>query len=376
LASLSAGEIVSILRSLEEFDAEQVAINLEGEGEKKLLISCEEEGSDATETEELRSLLSKLRAQNTAKHDFFDDLSAEETNGALTNGIVRVSSVVNNVNEIRVGGFKGGAKIGIPAIDRLYTVSPDQVTVVTGIPGAGKSELVDAFAINLARLSGWKFAVFSAENPIDIHVGKLAEKYSGVPIFEGSDKISEEGLTEVTEWLDEHFFFLDPNYSNSLDSILRRAEELVETDQINGLIIDPFNYLDVDLETNSISNMLTRLHQFAGDHHLHIWIVSHPPKLYRGKDGRMPIPTGMDISGSASWFAKCDFGITVSRSDEGETEVLVWKCRFKWLGSTGFASLSFDEKNGRYSDGTNLWNIAEEIGSIDLGGKDEEEFAF
>ena len=136
---------------------------------------------------------------------------------------------------------------------------------------------------------------------------------------------------------------------------------LVEKKSINGLLIDPFNYTDVSLDTDSISSMLTELHAFARKHHIHIWIVAHPQKLYRQEGGRLPTPTGMDLSGSASWFAKTDFGLTVERGDDDETRVLVWKCRFKWLGDVGTAYLRYDNRCGRYSEGASAEDIAESI---------------
>jgi twinkle protein len=288
----------------------------------------------------------------------------------LFDGIVTAKSVAASINEIRSGGFRQGTGIGIPSLDKLMTICSDQISVVTGVPGSGKSELIDAFMVRLATQEDWKFAIFSAENPIDIHVGKLAEKYIGRPIFEGDERMSGDELQDASGWLDDHFYFLDPASSNTLRSILDRTSVLVEHKKINGLLIDPFNYTDVTLDTDSISNMLTELHAFATKHHIHIWIVAHPQKLYRQEGGRLPTPTGMDISGSAAWFAKADFGITVERLEENETRVVVWKCRFKWLGDTGTAYLRYDPVSGRFSEGSSADEIAAGI-DLDEGDKDK-----
>jgi twinkle protein len=288
----------------------------------------------------------------------------------LFDGIVTAKSVAASINEIRSGGFRQGTGIGIPSLDKLMTICSDQISVVTGVPGSGKSELIDAFMVRLAMQEDWKFAIFSAENPIDIHVGKLAEKYIGRPIFEGDERMSGDELQDASGWLDDHFYFLDPASSNTLRSILDRTSVLVEHKKINGLLIDPFNYTDVTLDTDSISNMLTELHAFATKHHIHIWIVAHPQKLYRQEGGRMPTPMGMDISGSAAWFAKADFGITVERTEDNETRVVVWKCRFKWLGDTGTAYLRYDPVSGRFSEGSSADEIAAGI-DLDEGDKDK-----
>jgi hypothetical protein len=72
-------------------------------------------------------------------------------------------------------GLPPGFKTGWPSVDALYTVVPGQLTVTTGWPNSGKSEWVDALAVNLAR-QGWHIAYFSPENmPIELHVAKLME---------------------------------------------------------------------------------------------------------------------------------------------------------------------------------------------------------
>ncbi|QDP61222.1 MAG: putative ATP-dependent helicase [Prokaryotic dsDNA virus sp.] len=296
----------------------------------------------------------------------------QEVENILYEGIVRASSVATTISDIRIGGFKGGAKIGIPSVDKLMTICSDQVSVVTGVPGSGKSEFIDFAMVSLAMREDWKFAIFSAENPIEIHAGKLIEKYAGKPLFEGA-VMSEEDLEESAEWLDRHFFFLDPSSSHTIESILQRAAILVENEGVNGLVIDPFNYTDVALETDAINTMLTRLHAFAKQYHIHIWIVAHPQKMYRGEGGKLPTPGGMDISGSAAWFAKADFGVTVSRDENGDTFVVVWKVRFKWLGETGSAHLKYDPTCGRYSEGISIDDIADTLGDLSSSFVDEED---
>ena len=119
-----------------------------------------------------------------------------------------------------------------------------------------------------------------------------------------------------------------------------------------GLVIDPYNYIsqgNTDKEHQAISDMLTRMVQFARSHDLHIWFIAHPAKMRANDSGVMPIPNGNHISGSAAWFAKADCGITVHRAEE-HIEVHSWKCRFKWVGTVGQASLNYDPVTGRYRD--------------------------
>ena len=80
------------------------------------------------------------------------------------------------VRELWEKGLPPGFKTGWPSVDKHYTVAPGQFTVITGWPGAGKSEWLDALLVNLSR-QGWKVALFSPENaPTQMHISKLMEK--------------------------------------------------------------------------------------------------------------------------------------------------------------------------------------------------------
>lgn len=58
-------------------------------------------------------------------------------------------------------------------------VVPGELTIVTGLPNSGKSEWLDALAVNLARQNNWNFALCSLENTPKEHARKLMEKYTG-----------------------------------------------------------------------------------------------------------------------------------------------------------------------------------------------------
>ena len=104
----------------------------------------------------------------------------------------------------------GGKSTGFRCLDDIYTVLPGQLTVVTGQPGSGKSEWVDAVMVNLALDHDWKFAVASFENPPALHIIKLAEKYIGKPFFDGAhQRMSDDEKSQAKQWVNNHFAFLD-----------------------------------------------------------------------------------------------------------------------------------------------------------------------
>ena len=104
-------------------------------------------------------------------------------------------------------GVVKGASTGLSTLDPLYTVLPGQLSVFTGLPGSGKSELIDQICVNIALQKGWRFAIASFENPPHMHIAKLAEKVVGKPFF-GDNRMSSDERDYALAFLNEHFVFL------------------------------------------------------------------------------------------------------------------------------------------------------------------------
>jgi len=93
-------------------------------------------------------------------------------------GIVNPSSLTDIVLHEYSQGVQGGEKTGWANRDEYYTVRPGELTIVTGVPGSGKSNFVDALAVNLIKSHMWRFGFFSPENwPLQRHAQTLIEKF-------------------------------------------------------------------------------------------------------------------------------------------------------------------------------------------------------
>ncbi len=273
--------------------------------------------------------------------------------------------VVDFADEVRQHYLYGREKTlstGWDHVDQHYTVLPGEWTLVTGVPGHGKSEWLDALTINLARLHGWRFAVFSAENmPVSEHIEKLAEKYIGKPFDNGpNERMNSSEVDMALSWLADHYTILLPE-SPTPESLLSRCKQLVTQRGITGIVLDPWNEIehhfdDKTTETKYISETLSTFRKFARSHGVHLWIVAHPRMLMPRKDSdKEPIPTPYQIAGSAHWNNKADNIITVWRdrgADTQDVEIHVQKVRKKRVGKVGIATLRYDRVSGRYFDST------------------------
>ena len=163
-------------------------------------------------------------------------------------GISDASTFYERLNELYTKGTGKGFSTGYQSVDEIYTVAPAQLTVVTGYPSSGKSNFVDQIMVNLASKHDWKFGICSFENQPDIHITRLMEIYTKKQFFDGREKMGKAEMEDAFKWVNEHFFFIDNNGEepNSLESILDRARVLVKRIGIRGLVIDPYNYIEMD----------------------------------------------------------------------------------------------------------------------------------
>lgn len=259
-------------------------------------------------------------------------------------------------------GMKPGASTGWKCVDRLFTVSPGQMTVVSGWPGSGKSEWTDAVAVNTAK-RGWRWAIFSPENyPVEIHQSKILEKLVGKPFAAGpTPRMSPAEIATAQEEWDDRFGFINPKTDTALSvqQVMGFAADwfdLVGHDRPKGLIVDPWNELGHDrvggeTETEYISLALSYVRKFARDVNVHVFLVAHPAKQRRDDSGKLPVPRPDMIAGSQHWWNKADNAITVYRSpEEGvqDVDIHVQKIRFKHIGRVGMATLKYDRITGTY----------------------------
>lgn len=265
-------------------------------------------------------------------------------------GIYTADDFASQIDSLYEQGVVRGASTGMDSVDPYYTIMPGQLSVVTGLPGSGKSEFIDQIMVNIAMQKGWRFAIASFENPIAMHVAKLSEKVVGKPFF-GDERMSAEEKDYATSFISEHFVFLQSRDGtpSTVQSVIDRTKQAIMRLGVRGLVIDPFNYLELtgDSEHQAINKMLSDVITFAKSHEIHVWFVAHPSKQL--PDAGPPV--GQHISGSAAWFAKCDMGITIHRPKGSiDNELHVWKSRFKWVGQIGSTVLKYEKETGRFYD--------------------------
>ena len=87
--------------------------------------------------------------------------------------------------------------------------------------------------------------------------------------------------------------------------------------------------------------------RFARQYDVAFWIVAHPTKPH---EGVAKVPGLYDISGSANWANKADYGLTYHRPkfDANEAEIRVTKVRMGLPGQRGCVKVAFDFRTSQF----------------------------
>jgi len=270
--------------------------------------------------EKLKQVITKARSYPLENVTTFRDIEGE------------VKDFVKN-------GFKPGYQVGLSNFDAIFSTYTSQFITVTGIPSSGKSDFVDQMVVGYNKNYGWKTGFASPENsPNYLHAHKLMRKVWGN--MPKTEDIDTDKWKEVGNHVNDNFFFIDME-KYSLESVLRKGAELVKRKGIKCLVIDPFNKVrdknasSLDVNTYTME-YLTKIENFAKKFDVLVFIVAHPTKMYKDKDGQIEEPNMYNIKGGGEWYDASYHGILVHRDYDAKTvKAKVLKVKFQNLGENG-----------------------------------------
>ena len=341
------------------------------ENAEKIILCCDDDAPGVALAEELARRIGRAKCWHVDEwpsgckdaNDVLLTKGAEALNDLIANsvpvplvGVYQADDYRQEVSNLYKQGVGSGVSTGIDSVDELFTILPGQMSIVTGQPSSGKSSFLDWLCLGLAQRENWRFAIASFENPVPLHIAKMSEIYTQRPFFKSDrPRMTQEELDEAHDFINEHFVFLESRDGQlaTIGSVIERCRAAVMRLGVRGLVIDPYNYLATSTDSSehsSISGMLATVSSFAKSCDLHVWFVAHPQKMYPNQDGKIAVPKGHSISGSASWFSRADLGVTINRGDDDEVEVHCWKSRLKWIGKQGMTVIKYDVATGTYSD--------------------------
>lgn len=349
---------------------------------KKIIIAVDNDEAGRKLKEELINRFGKDRCYIASfpsdckdANDVLVKHGKDELKNAIANAkAINIDGIIptKERKEALLSLYRDGVPIGTPAgiigLDDYIRFQLGLVTVITGAPSSGKSEMLDYIAASLAINQNWRFGVFSMENqPTYLHDQKIAEKIVGKAFAFRKDKnhrIAESELELIFDTLDDRFKTIDKTQADiSVDGILEKAKELIHRYGIKGLIIDPYNKIYHKTanmyDPSYINEFMSKLTNFAVTWNIHIFLVAHPSKLLKEKStGKVEVPSLYSISGGANFYNQMDNGIIIHRDREAKiVDVIIGKIRFSEQGMEGFVSFTFDTMTRQYTYATSSYTM-------------------
>ena len=237
-------------------------------------------------------------------------------------------------------------RTGIAGLDDYMRIALGTMTVFSGYSNMGKSTVINTIAAYVMA-NGQSVCVASFETmPRPILRDQLAHALSGDGDYSPDEarEIVEEKLTIVSNALDD-------DTEIDLDYYLELIRIAVVRDGVRIVILDPWNELEHkrrrdETETDYIGRAIRKLKYFARRYNIALWVVAHPTKPQKGHTG---IPSLYDISGSANWANKADYGLIYHRPDKSKNAgtLSVVKVRMGLPGSCGKVPVVLNGKTGR-----------------------------
>jgi twinkle protein len=242
--------------------------------------------------------------------------------------------------------------IGVTALSDMINVVPGTLTIVTGYANMGKSTLMNSIIGHSLR---YNFPVCVASFETDVKpilrdglrtaIMRCSKNDLRTCDTSDADDILQDRLRIITQSVDE-------DAEMDLDAFLEYCRVAVVRDGCRMIVLDPWNEIEHkrrrdEAETEYIARALRTIKRFARQYDVAFWIVAHPSKP---QEGSRKVPGLYDISGSANWANKADYGLTYHRPDpaENSAKIIVTKVRMGLPGKKGSVDVSFDFRTSEF----------------------------
>ncbi|WPZ08799.1 bifunctional DNA primase/helicase [Roseivirga spongicola] len=223
------------------------------------------------------------------------------------------------VRQLKEGRVKGSTTY-FTDIDQAWTWRKKELNLWSGYANEGKSLILNQLALLKAVHDGWKFAVLSPENfPVEEYFDDFVQMYVGKPTDNSLPNcITENELKEALDFLESHFFVVYPDKDFTIEHIHAKLKALVRRHGIDGVIVDPFNWLANRQKGNEnrdqyITSMLSDMKRFCNEQDVSYNLVAHQLKPEKDGSGNYKAPDAYKVKGASDFMDKVDNMILIQR---------------------------------------------------------------
>jgi twinkle protein len=243
--------------------------------------------------------------------------------------------------------------IGVEPITDLISIVPGTLTVLTGYANMGKSTLMNCIIGHALR---YHFPVCVASFETDVKpilrdglrmaIMKCGKQDLRTCDTSDADAILRSRLSIISQSVDE-------DMEMDIDGLLNLCAVAVRRYGAKMVVIDPWNEIEHkrrrdENETDYIGRAIRAIKRFAKQYDVAFWIVAHPTKPSHDSKGK--IPGLYDISGSANWANKPDYGLTYHRPKPNDNlaKIMITKVRMGLPGRKDTVDVLFDFRTSTY----------------------------
>ncbi len=287
-----------------------------------------------------------------------DSEEVEEIEG---DGFINYETFKDKVLKVIAEGDRVGYEISFEDFADAFRFKGTGIITITGIPGHGKTELVDVCTIDLARMYGHQTLIAGFEQTPEEHVIKLIRKIVGTDVTCPSwlNESNSKEFDEAYNFVTDHFKHIDiKSLGGEINAILKAlAAKILEQRELGKnpkyVVFDPFNMLSIKGKYSGhekVEEILRRLTHFSHQMGVMVVLVAHPFKMKKDeKTGQYDVPDFYSVKGSSAFFEMSYHGITVYRKPDGSVLVRILKVKQNNLGRAGAdIYFNYDKPSGRY----------------------------
>lgn len=233
------------------------------------------------------------------------------------------NDINNYLKEWRLGTFKKGLSTGLDTLDNYFLFKRGNFNVYNGFDNVGKSTTLWYFCLLSSLYHGWKWIIYSAENRNGSVIKRLIEFYCGEKIH----LLKEMQYENAYNFIKSKFTIINNEQMYNYKDILTITEKLLLKDKYDGLLLDPYNALKIDLSDNSKLSTheyhyeaASEMQMFAKKRDICVYLNCH---VITGAMRLKTAPMKADTEGGGKFANKADDFVTIHRETQDPEN---WMC--------------------------------------------------
>ena len=221
------------------------------------------------------------------------------------------------IDDYSQGLIELGLDTGESKLDQYFRYKKEFV-IVNGHSNVGKTTTMLYLIANSAVRHDWKWVVYSSEN-------RTASVKMLLMQFAMDKKVGDMNYQErklAYKWVQSHFVVINNSQVYSYSDLILFTEKIMKQQPIDGVFIDPYNSLKLDMGGKGISSheyhyeAASELLTFSKANNVAVWLNCHSgteAQRRKGADGLPVAPYAEDTEGGGKFVNRADCFLTIHR---------------------------------------------------------------